>query len=217
MVASLQPSAAINKSAMESQTFGEKIKALRLDLNYSLKYVGDKIGYNPSLLSKIERNKKKAPERLIKDLSKVYKFPLKELVAKYLSEEIYYRIRNYEQAEEVLNIVKSRLKKEGKGTQIEKNRDAIIESIKKYFSDKPVEKAWVFGSFARNTFVSMDSDIDIMIEFKKPNKVSLFDIIRMKEELSNQTGRAIDLVEKGQELKSFKETIQKEKFLVYGG
>ena len=201
---------------MKSQTFGEKIKELRMNLKYSLKYVGSKIDYSPRLLGMIEKNEKRPSEQIIKGLSKVLQTPYEELIIKYLSEEIYYRIRSFEHAEEVLDIVKKRFKKEGKGTQIQKSRETIIESIKKYFSDKPVEKAWIFGSFAKGTSVSYDSDIDIMVQFKKPNKISLFDLIQMKEELSNKTGREIDLVEQGQELKSFKETIQQEKLLVYG-
>lgn len=201
---------------MKSQTFGEMIKELRLELNYSLKFVGDRIGYSPRLLSKIEKNEKRVPEKIIKDLSKVYKVSYKRLIVKYLSEEVYCRIRSNEFADEVLNIVKRRLKKEGRGTQREESREKILESIKAYFSDKPVEKAWVFGSFARNTFISKDSDIDIMVVFKKPNKVSLFDLVQMKEELARKTGREVDLVEEGQELKSFKSSIEQEKLLVYG-
>lgn len=200
---------------MKSQTFGEKLKELRQNLNYSLKFVGEKIGFNPRLLSKIEKNEKKAPENIIKDLSKVYNTSFKDLIIKYLSENIYYEVRHSEYADEILNIVKRRIKKEGKGTQMNKSKDKIFESIKDYFSDKPIEKAYVFGSFARNTSISMDSDIDILVVFKKPNKITLFDLIQMKEDLSNKTGREIDLVEEGQELKSIKNTIQKEKVLVY--
>ncbi|HMG16958.1 MAG TPA: nucleotidyltransferase domain-containing protein, partial [Saprospiraceae bacterium] len=116
-----------------------------------------------------------------------------------------------------LNIVKSRLKKENRGTQIEISREAIIESIKTYFSTKPVEKVWVFGSFAKNNLTSKDSDLDIMIAFKKPNKISLFDLVQMEEELSGKIGREIDLVEEGQELKSIKDSIKKERLIVYGG
>ncbi|NJK84449.1 MAG: helix-turn-helix domain-containing protein [Saprospiraceae bacterium] len=201
---------------MKSQTFGEKIKELRVDLNYSLKWVGNTIGYSPKLLSKIEKNEKKAPEQIIKALSKIYKIPYKDLVTKYLSEEIYYQIRSCEYADEVLNIVKRRLKKEGEGTQREETKEKIIESIKTYFSDKPIEKAWIFGSFARNASISKDSDIDIMVVFKKPNKISLFDLIQMKKELTQKTGRAVDLIEEGQELSSFRDTIKKERRLVYG-
>lgn len=201
---------------MKSRTFGEMIKELRLELNYSLKFVSERIGYSPRLLSKIEKNEKRAPEKIIKDLSRVYEVSYKTLIVKYLSEEVYYQIRSSEFAEEVLNIVKRRLKKEGRGTKREESREKILESIKTYFSDKPVEKAWVFGSFARNTFISKDSDIDIMVVFKKPNKISLFDLVQMKEELTDKTGREVDLVEEGQELKSFKNSIERERLLVYG-
>ena len=152
---------------MKSQTFGERLKELRTNKNYSLKNVGEKIGYSPSLLSKIEKNEKKAPESIIKDLAKIYKTPYKELIIKYLSEEVYYKIRASEFAEEVLSTAKKRVKKEGKGTQLSKSKDKIFESIKRYFSDKPIEKAYVFGSFAKNTTVSLDSDIDILVVFKK--------------------------------------------------
>lgn len=200
---------------MKSQTFGEKIKDLRTNLGYTLKFVGEEIGCSADLLSKIEQNEKEAPENIIKNLAKIYKVSHKELMTKYLSENIYYQIRTSEYADEVLNIVKKRLKKEGKGTQKEESKDKIFESIKSYFSGKPVEKAYVFGSFARNTSISADSDIDILLVFKKPNKITLFDLIRMKEELSDRTGREIDLVEEGQELHSIKDLIQKEKVLVY--
>ena len=63
--------------------------------------------------------------------------------------------------------------------------------------------------------MSFDSDIDILVEFKKPNKITLFDLIEMKADLSEKTGREIDLVEKGQELKSLKHSINQDKILVY--
>ncbi len=200
---------------MKSQTFGERLKELRTNLNYSLKFVGEKIGYNPRLLSKIEKNEKRAPEGIIKSLSNLYNATYKELIVRYLTENVFYEIRHSEYADEILNTVKRRIKKEGKGTQIRKSKDKILESIKDYFSDKPIEKAYVFGSFARNTSISLDSDLDILLVFKKPNKITLFDLIQMKEELSDKTGREIDLVEEGQELKSIKNAIQKEKVLVY--
>lgn len=200
---------------MKSQTFGEKIKELRLNLNYTLNYVGDNINYNPKLLSKVEKNQKSAPQHIIKSLSKILEISHKELEIKYLSELIYYKIRQSDFADEVLSVVSSRLKKEKKGTQIEKSKDAILDAIKAYFIDKPVEKVWVFGSFARNAEISKDSDIDLMVVFKKPNRISLFNLIQMKKELSQKTGREIDLVEEGQELKSFKNTIRNERVLVY--
>lgn len=200
---------------MKSQTFGEQIKYLRKKLNYSLQYVSDELNISVSSLSKIEDNKEKAPERMVKPLAKILETSYKELMVKYLSEVVYYQIRNSDYSEEALEIVQKRLKKEGKGTQESKDKDDIIDLIKIYFNSKPIEKAWLFGSFAKNTEVSYDSDIDILVEFKKPNKITLFDLIEMKDDLSKKTGREIDLVEKGQELKSFRSEIDKNKILVY--
>lgn len=200
---------------MKSQTFGERIKDLREQHGYSLKYVSMKIQYNASSLSKIEKNKLVAPEKIIKPLSIVLKINYKELIVKYLSEKVYYQIKDSIYAEEVLTIVEKRIRKEGRGTQIVKKREDVIQLIKLYFDNKPIEKAWLFGSFARNTDISYDSDIDILVQFKKPNKITLFDIVNMRNELMERTGREIDLVEKGQELKMMNEGIQKEKVLVY--
>lgn len=201
---------------MKSQTFGEKIKELRLRLNLSLKNVSEEIGLNARQLGRIERSELKAPEHIIKVLSKIYDYSYKDLIIKYLSEDIYYRIRTSEFADEVLDTVKSRLRKEFRGAQREESRNSIINIIKSYFSDKPVEKVWVFGSFARGNSFSKDSDIDIMVVFKKPYSISYFDIIEMKTELSQRTGRSIDLIVEGQELKSFQKAINREKLLVYG-
>ena len=201
---------------MNSQTFGEKIKSARNKYNYSLKYVGGLINYAPSSLSKVEKNQKKAPQRILAPLAKVLNINYKELAVKYFSENIFYEIKDFEYAEEAIDIVKRRLKKEGKGTQYLKNRNDIINLINLYFKNKPIEKAWLFGSFSKNTNISFDSDIDILVEFKKPNKITLFDIINMKNELSEKTGREIDLIENGTELKSFSDKIHAEKILIYG-
>ena len=200
---------------MNSQTFGEKIKALRLAANYTLSFAGKQLACSRKTLSKIEKGEKKANETLLKNIASLYNVSYEELKIKYLSEQIYYQLRSFDGANEVVAEVQKRLKKEGKGTQIEKSKVAIINTISTYFSDKPVEKAWLFGSFARNAVVSKDSDIDIMVVFKQPNKISLFDIIQMKTELADKTGRNIDLVEESQILKSFQPIVQKEKMLVY--
>lgn len=200
---------------MESQTFGEKIKMLRLAQNLSLEKLAFLIDYNASCLSKIEKNQKKAPAEIIPLLSKTLKVSSEELMLKYFSENIYYELKNNPLAEKVLEIVQKRLKKEGSGTQYLKEKNEIINNIQSYFKTKKIEKAWIFGSFARNANISFDSDIDILVEFEKPNKLTLFDIIEIKNELAQKTGRIIDLVENGTELESLSAIIQKEKILIY--
>ena len=55
-----------------------------------------------------------------------------------------------------------------------------------------------------------------MVVFKKNSKVTLFDLVEMKQDLSQLTGRLVDIVEEGSELKSFSQKIRKERLLVYG-
>lgn len=200
---------------MHSQTFGEKLKKLRLNLGYTLKFVAEQLDYNPRALSEIEKNKRKISLDLIEKLANIYQVSHRDLMMKHLSEEVYYHLKSLDYAEEVLKNVSKRLKREGRGTTEEKRKDKIFASIKDYFSSKPIEKAYVFGSFAKQTNVSKDSDLDLLVVFKKPNKITLLDLIEMKEELSNKTGRSIDLVEEGQELDSIKNLIHQEKVLVY--
>lgn len=57
-----------------------------------------------------------------------------------------------------------------------------------------VSRLAVFGSALREEF-GPESDLDILIEFAPDARVSLFDFVRMQEELSSFFGRKVDLVE----------------------
>ncbi|MDR1695932.1 MAG: nucleotidyltransferase domain-containing protein [Endomicrobium sp.] len=72
-------------------------------------------------------------------------------------------------------------------------KDRVFNSIIKKYGIKSLS---VFGSSLRNDF-NKDSDIDLLIEFKKPKEKSLFDLIDLRLELEEITGRKIDIVEKG--------------------
>jgi predicted nucleotidyltransferase len=53
----------------------------------------------------------------------------------------------------------------------------------------------LFGSVLRNDFRS-DSDIDLLVSFSPRAKISLFDLVRMQNELKEIFGRDVDLVER---------------------
>lgn len=90
----------------------------------------------------------------------------------------------------------------------------LINRITNYFISQPIEKAWLFGSFARADERST-SDIDILVNFTPESKITLFQYIHIVNELQKLTGRKIDLVENGQ-LKPFaQESAEKEKILIY--
>jgi uncharacterized protein len=53
----------------------------------------------------------------------------------------------------------------------------------------------LFGSVTRGDF-RPGSDVDILVEFAPAAQIGLFDMIRIKEELSASLGREVDLVTK---------------------
>ena len=90
----------------------------------------------------------------------------------------------------------------------------LINSMNTIFRNQPVEKAWLFGSFSRNEEDDI-SDIDIVVRFAKPNNISLLSYVHLTNQLSDATGRNIDLVEDGY-LKDFAtESFEKDKILIY--
>lgn len=200
---------------MNSQTFGEKIRNERKKNGLSIKKLSQLIDYNEKSLSKVERDLLIAPERIIKPLSKALNLSYKELIIKYLYERILTEVRDFEYAKIAIEGVLKRLEKGERGTREIKKRNDIFNEIKKYFKSKPIEKAWVFGSFAKKT-ESSGSDIDILVRFKKPNNITLLDLIEMKSELEDKTGRDVDLVEEGQARENIQKEINKEKILIYG-
>lgn len=68
-----------------------------------------------------------------------------------------------------------------------------LKKIKNYLSSMPIDKAWIFGSFARGEETEK-SDIDILVQFSKGVKIGLkyFRFINDLESISN---RRIDLVD----------------------
>lgn len=53
----------------------------------------------------------------------------------------------------------------------------------------------VFGSATRADF-RPDSDVDVLVEFERDAKHSLFDMVHIQDELAHIVGRRIDLVER---------------------
>src|SRR5690554_6196481 len=91
---------------------------------------------------------------------------------------------------------------------------AIINIISRYFDTQPIEKAWIFGSFARAEENTM-SDIDILVNFITNEKVTLLKYIHIVNDLQALTGKKVDLVEKGQLKKFAEQSVENEKVLIY--
>lgn len=199
---------------MKSETFGELIRRLREEQGLSLRQVAGQIDFDQSSLSKVERNEMPAPPRVIKPLSKALRVGYKELQIKYLSEKLFYDLKSQDYALEAAEIALRRLEQEGRGTDFELQKKELLQKIRTYLRRQPIEKAWLFGSFARAE-ESKDSDIDLLVRFRQPNEIDLFDYVGIRQDLEKLTGRQVDLVEEGQLISEAEENIEKEKELIY--
>lgn len=73
-------------------------------------------------------------------------------------------------------------------TSIQNIKTKIISILKRH----GVKRAAIFGSFVKGE-AKKDSDIDILIEFKRGK--TLFDLAGLKIELEEALGKKVDLVE----------------------
>lgn len=92
--------------------------------------------------------------------------------------------------------------------------NVIVKTLSKYFIGQPVENAWLFSSYARSE-ENTESDIDILVDFRKNAKITLFQYIRIINDLKTLTGKEFDLVEDGQLKKNAAENAENEKILIY--
>lgn len=60
---------------------------------------------------------------------------------------------------------------------------------------RDVAALWVFGSVARGDS-RPDSDVDVAIDFTPGTKSSLFEIIRLKEDMQDALGHPVDIGER---------------------
>ncbi|OFY96148.1 MAG: nucleotidyltransferase [Bacteroidetes bacterium RIFCSPLOWO2_12_FULL_31_6] len=88
-----------------------------------------------------------------------------------------------------------------------------IETIKRYFETRPVLKAYLFGSFARNE-ADDQSDIDILVDLDYSQRIGL-QFIQMKIDLEKLLNTKVDLVSSNGLSKYIKPMVDDEKLLIY--
>ena len=133
--------------------------------------------------------------------------------------------RSYQRAFEVYEINKTRLLRyAGRRNQtvqvqrlisnLDTHRINLISRLQEAISLQPIEKAWLFGSFARGE-ERIDSDIDLLVEFKASDHVSVFGHTKAALNIGDIVGRDIDLVTDGTLLPSIEAYVNKDKYIIY--
>lgn len=90
--------------------------------------------------------------------------------------------------------------------------DQMIQTIRDYFATQPVQRAWLFGSYARGE-EREDSDVDILVDFD--DTVSLLGHVRIMNELKDLLNKDVDLVTNGTLLPFAEKTANRDKKIIY--
>ena len=88
-----------------------------------------------------------------------------------------------------------------------------IEKIRTYLTDKPVLKAYLFGSYVRGE-ATENSDIDLLVELDYSQTIGL-QFIQMQLDLEALLGKKVDLVSTKGISKYIEPIVNQEKQLVY--
>ena len=86
-------------------------------------------------------------------------------------------------------------------------------SLSNYFQHQPVKRAWLFGSFARGEETE-NSDIDLLVDLDQTQSVGLR-FFGMWRELEQLLGRNVDLVTENGLADYARESIERDKIMVY--
>lgn len=88
-----------------------------------------------------------------------------------------------------------------------------IQIIRSFFSDKPVLKAYLFGSFSREE-AGNESDVDIVVELDYSQHIGL-EFVKMKIDLEKVLHKKIDLVSSKAVSRHILPFIRKDMQLIY--
>ena len=92
-------------------------------------------------------------------------------------------------------------------------KKVLINSIIEYFEDKPVLRAYLFGSHVRGE-ANESSDIDILVELDYSQKIGL-QYIKMQNDLKEILNSRVDLISENAISKHIRPFIEREKLLIY--
>ncbi|MBM3404931.1 MAG: nucleotidyltransferase domain-containing protein [Bacteroidetes bacterium] len=88
-----------------------------------------------------------------------------------------------------------------------------IGIISDYFKGKPVQKAFLFGSYARGK-ARKDSDIDLLVELDYSKPIGL-EFIQMQLDLEGLLDQKVDLVSENGLSKYIRPFVDAEKVIIY--
>ena len=93
------------------------------------------------------------------------------------------------------------------------NNEDIKKAITNYFKDKPVKRAWLFGSYARHE-ADDASDVDVLIDFEEDSGVGLHYLV-WHEEIESVVNKKVQVVSNKALPEYIRPFVEADRVLVY--
>ncbi len=90
----------------------------------------------------------------------------------------------------------------------------LLNILREFLSTQPVERAWLFGSYARGE-ETPDSDVDLLVTYTSGTRLGLLGIYGLIENLEEIIGKRVDLVEQGTLYPRVAKIVDSEKIQIY--
>jgi transcriptional regulator with XRE-family HTH domain len=95
---------------MQVKTIGNTLKELRDVKGLLLREVGAKLSIDPTILSKIEQDKRMPTKEQVKALADFYKDKKNEVIIAWLSDKLYYEVQDEELALQAMQVAEEKIK-----------------------------------------------------------------------------------------------------------
>ncbi len=92
------------------ESFGQKVRKLRETKGLYLRQLAAILEIDQALLSKIERNERRAQRKQVEKIAQFFDVPQHELITSWLSDKVFYQIKDEEFAMDVLKEAEAKIK-----------------------------------------------------------------------------------------------------------
>ena len=98
------------QSTLKTQTIGTILRELREAKGLLLREVGAKLSLDPTILSKIEQDKRMPTKDQVKSLADFYKEQKNEVIIAWLSDKLYYEVQDEDLALQAMQVAEEKIK-----------------------------------------------------------------------------------------------------------
>ena len=92
------------------KTIGTTLRELREAKGLLLREVGAKLSLDPTILSKIEQDKRMPTKEQVKSLANFYKDQKNEVIIAWLSDKLYYEVQDEDLALQAMQVAEKKIK-----------------------------------------------------------------------------------------------------------